>query len=330
MVVLCNYNIDPANLYSSKTYVSGIAEILSAGNNVENISNYDERLLQEEMVVRLKKTPDLAILGSSRIMEIGSDFFPGRNVINLGVSHANIHDLVAIISLLDSTGFLPKEVLINVDPFLLASNGTNEWQSLAVYFDTFHKKYSSGEWFEESSSTSNKVQKTMTLFSLNYFKQSMAFLLRGGHKQYKNVGRKKPVTYGRYFDGTICYSQAYMHPDTSKAAEDAINTAKKENLPIYNPANVRLFNFLLDFLHQKGVKVGFVMLPYHPDFYNTLNAVQNNRFDQYNYLYQQLSFKRNITLIGSFDPKPFGIGRAQFYDMYHCSRDGLKTIFLKK
>ncbi len=146
MVVLCNYFIDPANLFSSRQYVSGIAGILSSGNNVDNISNYDERLLQEEMIVRIKKTPDIVVLGSSRIMEIGSDFFPGKSVINLGVSHGNIHDLVAIVALLDSAGRLPKDVLINVDPNLVSYKGTNEWQSLSDYYDAFHKKYARDDW----------------------------------------------------------------------------------------------------------------------------------------------------------------------------------------
>ncbi|MEJ0081062.1 MAG: hypothetical protein WDM78_08985 [Puia sp.] len=74
---MTNYLVDPANIFTSKQYVAGIASILSLGHNVDNISNYNERLLQEQRVLKLTKTPDIMVLGSSRVMEIGSDFFPG-------------------------------------------------------------------------------------------------------------------------------------------------------------------------------------------------------------------------------------------------------------
>src|ERR1700761_9668227 len=127
LLVLLNYTIDPANIYSSKKYIGGIAGILSAGHNVDNVSNYDERLLQEQMVTRLHHTPDIIVLGSSRIMEVGTDFFPGRTVLNCAVSHADINDLIAMAGLLDSTGHLPKTIVMNVDPMLIGQGKASEW-----------------------------------------------------------------------------------------------------------------------------------------------------------------------------------------------------------
>ena len=48
LVVMVNYFVDPANIFSGTAYVSGISDILVKGHNVDNVSNYDERALQEQ------------------------------------------------------------------------------------------------------------------------------------------------------------------------------------------------------------------------------------------------------------------------------------------
>ena len=45
IIVLINYNVDPANVFSGDDYVEKIADIIASGNNADNISNYNERIL---------------------------------------------------------------------------------------------------------------------------------------------------------------------------------------------------------------------------------------------------------------------------------------------
>ena len=262
MVSLTNYLVDPANIFSSKQYVAGIASILSLGHNVDNISNYNERLLQEERISALTKTPDIIVLGSSRVMEIGDDFFPDKTVLNCGVSHANIHDLVAIVGLLDSLHKIPGEVFINMDPDLIGAGGTTEWQSLKIYHDYFIRKYiQSNEW-EREHYGSNEAHKLSSLISFPYFKQSVDFFFTGSSKKYYDVGTERPRIHGRFSDGTICYPYSYTHPDTAKVASDAWITGLKQG--ILKPDSIRIFLLIemIDFLEKKGVKVHFkLMLP---------------------------------------------------------------------
>src|SRR5580698_1852135 len=67
LVLGVNYFIDPANIFSGKAYVAGISDVLVKGHNVDNVSNYDERALQEQMVRKLPYRPDVVVLGSSRV-----------------------------------------------------------------------------------------------------------------------------------------------------------------------------------------------------------------------------------------------------------------------
>ena len=326
LITVTNYFIDPANLFSSHEYVAGIASILSNGHNVDKVSNYDERLLQEQMVLRLKKTPDVVVCGSSRVMEIGSDFFPSQTVLNIGVSHANIHDVVALVGLLDSMHHLPKLLVMNVDPGLVAHQGTTEWQSLEAYHESFLRKLglnSTGNFFR-----SNKIRKLISITSFDYFKQSLAFIIKGTSKQYADVGTERPHEYGRFFDGTVCYSSRYMHPDTLKVATDATRTAIKEGVPGPDAENVKLLDRVIKYLQAQGTEVQLIILPFHFDYYVNANANQPGMFHNYDSIFRTVAAENKITLKGGFNAADFNIERSQFYDMYHCSKEAIKKVIL--
>jgi len=326
LVSLTNYLVDPANIFSSKQYISGIATILSRGHNVDNISNYNERLLQEERICRLTKTPDIIILGSSRVMEIGKDFFPGKKVLNCSVSHANIHDLVGVVGLLDSLHQLPSEVFINLDPDLVGTGGTTEWQNLSNYHDYFIDRYIKRRNIETGHEESNELHKLSSLISFSYFKRSVDFILARSSKTYSDVGLERPLNYGRFSDGTICYPYSYTHPDTVKVASDARLTGLKTGILLPDSAKVILLNGLIDFLNLRGVRVHFVILPFHPDFYAAVNTRQPLVFEKYQGMFLKLASEKKSSIIGNFDAVPLKIDRKSFYDMYHCSKEAIRTI----
>jgi hypothetical protein len=326
IVAASNYFIDPANLFFPREYVAGIASILLKGHNVDNIANYNERLLQEQMVTRLHYRPDVVVLGSSRIMEIGNDFFPGKTVLNAGVSHANIHDIVALAGALDSTEHLPAEVYINVDAGLISEKHTLEWQSIAPYYTYFIKKYTLPGLRKEKDDI-KRADKLYALFSLEYFKESMRFLVTNGDKKFIDVEKNKPAKYGRFSDGAICYSYTYLHPDTIKTASDAAITGAKEGLSLPDQDNIQLLRTLVDFFQQHNIKVHFIMLPYHPAYYEAVNKNYNNLFIRYNAVFHAIAEEKGVELRGSFDSNVYGLNQKDFYDMHHCSKDAIKRIF---
>ena len=327
LVTITNFLIDPANIFGAKKYVSGIAEILSRGHNVDNIANYDERLLQEQMVQKLARTPDIVVIGSSRIMEIGTDFFRGKYVLNCGVSHANIYDLISITGLLDSFHRIPSQMIINLDPDVVGEGGTLEWQSLMPYHESFWEKAPGRSNLKDINQGANDLKKAYALFSFDYFSQSLAFLLRGAKKEYFDVQSQRPKVYGRFSDGTISYSFKHMNPDSSQVALDARVTGSRSGIPTPDTAKMRLLNLLLDYLQSKNVKLEFLMLPFHKEYYNAVNVSHKNLFYTYDSLFRNLASERHIMIYGSFDPSKFNITERQFYDMYHCSKEAIKKIY---
>jgi hypothetical protein len=323
LVVGVNYFVDPANIFSGETYVSGISDILVKGHNADNVLNYDERALQEQMIIRLPFRPDVVVLGSSRVMELGSDFFPGKTVLNCGVSHANIHDVIAIVGLLDSMHKLPEEMLINVDPPLICQGGTTEWQTLLPYHS-----YLTGKLHlpADAGQRSLLLEKLGTLFSFEYFEDSMDFLIQRKSKHFRDVGTARPATYGRFSDGTVCYPASYTNPDTIKVAGDARVVGGREIVNL-DPGKAKLFSTLVDYLIGRGVKVVLVMFPYHPEYYQTMNQRFENVFSSYDTLYRQFARAKGIPIRGGFDAVGLGIPMVEFYDSWHCSKDAVKKVY---
>ncbi|HET6253702.1 MAG TPA: hypothetical protein VFE32_06500 [Puia sp.] len=323
LVVLVNYFIDPANIFSGTAYVAGISDILVKGHNVDNVSNYDERALQEQMIRKLPYRPDVVVLGSSRVMELGSTFFPGKKVLNCGVSHANINDLIAITGLLDSTNKLPDEMVINVDPHLICLGGTMEWQTLMPYH-----KYLMGKWHirADAGQRSLLLEKLGTLISFEYFEKSLTFLSQHRSKRFLDVGTGKPALYGRYSDGTICYPAFYAVPDTLKVAADARVVGGRE-IVNPDPDKADLLSKLVDYLKSRKVKVVLVMLPYHHEYYQAMNHRFGNVFSSYDTLYRQFAQAKAIPIYGGFDAIGLGIPLDEFYDSWHCSREAIKKVY---
>jgi len=326
IVAFINYKVDPANVFSGREYVDGIADILIQGHNVDNLSNYDERLLQEQMIKRLQKTPDVVVLGSSRIMEIGSSFFPGMTVLNAGVSHGNIHDLYGIVGLLDSLNRLPQAIVIGVDHGLLEQGGSAEWQSLYNYHEYLINKLFRDSSQQFNSQIPRPFRKLSSLISLDYFQSSLKFLLERKSKQYIDVATNKPTVYGRFSDGSICYANEYTHPDHSKVASDAKVTGSKTGFLSPDNSKIKLFKKLLEFLHDKNVTVHLVMIPYHPEFYKACLQSHPKIMDEWAPLFKDIAAKHQVSLSGTFDANSIKMPADVFYDMYHCSGESIKQF----
>ena len=323
LVAVVNYTTDPANLYSKDTYVSGIARILADGHNVDNVSNYNERALQEYMVKYIPYTPEIVILGSSRIMEIDSTFYPGKKVLNCGVSHGTINDIMGVIGVLDSLHKMPSQFVIGVDPGLVSSAGTEEWKRLAD-FHHFELEYVTGTPLQVQNADFKSFKALLSLFSLSYFHESLAFMASGGHKEYVDVKRAKPQSYGRFANGTVCYSHSYTNPDTVKVAVDA--KGDKNIAPDITSREFEYLSMLLASLKKRHIDVTLVMVPFHDAYFANLNLRMDNIFVKAERKFKSLGAESGATVIGGFNPADFSLHRRDFYDRFHCSKDALKRI----
>jgi hypothetical protein len=331
ILVLCtNLMVDPANIFSGEEYVKKIVAILSSGNNVDNISNYNERLLQKYFLQsQVQKEPDIVIMGSSRVMEISHNIYPGKKLLNIGVSHGNIYDLMALAGVMSELRIKPEEILIGVDPFLIGKGekGAGEWVVLNEYVKNFlTNNCPNCEVSEIKDEKESKVKKYYTAITFDYFRKSIEFLYKGNTKSVENVGTKVPKKYGRYVDGSIAYSKLYQNPDTMLVANVAKSTAKIP-VPEADSNKLKYLACLLNYCKVNGTNVTFLMLPFHPNYYTTVNNNQENIFNEYEMLYHKLAKQYNLKVVGSFSAQKEKLWHADFYDTYHCSGSAIKKIF---
>ena len=163
LLVVINYFIDPAKIYDSK-YEKKISNILINGNFVTNINNYDERILQKEIINSMRNPKEVLVFGSSRTMLINSSFFPNKTFFNNSVSGASYEDFIAIFQIYKENNLLPKKIIIGIDPWLLNKNNRQiRWKSIESYY----KKN------KELTSYSFSFQKFSQLISLSYFQSAI-------------------------------------------------------------------------------------------------------------------------------------------------------------
>ena len=124
----------------------------------------------------LKKSPDLAVIGSSRSLLINSDHFPGQYLINSSVNGASVQDHIALYQMYKSAGILPKKVIPVRGPWIFNRNNKQDrWQRLSYEFKRFfnprepHPK--PGFW--ESFSLEYYRSKLEALLSPSYFQHSL-------------------------------------------------------------------------------------------------------------------------------------------------------------
>ena len=326
IVVLINVYIDPANIFSEEKYYDGIVSIMKQKHNISNITNYDERILQKKVIEGLDSIPDLVVLGSSRVMEIGNNIYPGKFVINCGVSHANIYDLTAICGLLEKQNKLPHSILFNLDPFTISVEKLNEWESISDGYFYMAKLLNEPEQ-ENNYFKFLENKKLLSTLSFSYFKESIASIIDHKNKKYYDAGCNKPYPNGRLYDGTISYPDSYTKKDTLLVDAQAKEYAIKHFSGDIDTKKLELLTKLVDYLLSKNVKLELIMIPFNPGFYHNTNIYHSNELIRYEKLYKTFAKEHKINIIGSFNAEKYGLTNSKFYDAFHASGEAIKKIF---
>jgi hypothetical protein len=134
-------------------------------------------------------------------------------------------------------------------------------------------------------------------------------------------------------NGSLVYNK-----DFETFNEDRIKTSLKNNKKkLYkvkknqkmNNSNKQLFELFVEYLINNGIKVTFLLFPYHPDMYSHISSNKNYSFINTFELYvNNLAKKHNIQVLGSYNPDKSNIIGEDFYDAMHLRNSGLQKILL--
>lgn len=274
VIIFVNLRVDPANIYK-KDYERKAAEILLSGQNVVGMDNYDERILQEEIIRRLKETPDTIIIGSSRVMTLSGEVLGIEGGCwNHGVSGAGILDYLGILGIYDEYSELPGQVIIGLDPWILNDNSTDtRYQSIAKYVDRFRRKVEGTDGRIQLERIS--FEKEMQLVSLSYFQSALHLitenpeLLKKSEIKFYGTNKKDVEESIRYTDGSIEYNRVARKWTVDEVFANAKAYVSQElyeieNYQILSKEKCTLFENMIDYLQKNGTDIIFYLPPYHP------------------------------------------------------------------
>jgi hypothetical protein len=207
LIVSINYFGDAAKIFHS-SYEKKMAYIILNRTHVTNINNYDERIFQREIIIKIDCPPEIIVIGSSRTMLINSEYFPDKNFFNNSVSGASIEDLIAIFQIYKEHDCLPKKIIFGIDPWTFNDNNSqSRWKSIGYFYDNFHNKG------PNLSVQKNSIYKYKEILSLSYFQSSIRNIPKRILGQSDPVPTKKKYnqTTTKLIDGSIIYGEDYRN-----------------------------------------------------------------------------------------------------------------------
>lgn len=331
ILVCTNYFIDPGNIfYKHGLYEKGIAELLSTDKNVENLTNYDERLLQKFYVDKISDPKNLVVLGSSRSMQINSDILKEKNMFNSSVSGASLEDIMAVYGIYREKEHIPKKVMIGLDPWILnKNNNQNRWKSInSSYF------YIQNQIGIEDKTNKKLDEKYLELVSLAYFQSAIETISKGNSITYSPTERNYSKTNMKRSDGSLVYNEEIRNRTVKESRKLSTNYVSEK--PIYCLGNFdkiddsykNQFEKFINLMQQDGVQIEFFLSPYHPYVYKKLMDSSEYRIvDKVEKYFIQFAKSKGITVYGSYDPVTIGCTEDDFYDGMHIKTSGVKKIF---
>jgi hypothetical protein len=337
-MVIVNAVLDPAHLYlNDKNYgfEKGIAEILASGHNVANVHNFDHRMVQKFRIAKENGLPDIAIIGSSRSMQIGTNIFPDKHVLNNSVPGGSLSDYLGILFNYEKKGGFPKTIIFCIDPWVLnPKNDDTGW--ISIKGDTFamlkELGISPGRYFKTPL-----ISPRMTnLFSFSYFQTALEtfFKERALGDTYFSTDKEIGDDYDiELKDGRRSYSKKFRNRSEKEVEREALNksnTSIGENYDFQKPDRdlSKILGKLVSYLQSKHVDIVFYLAPYHPAVYNTLflPAQKKTVIGIENY-YRDFAKMHKLKILGSYDPAKAGLTEKDFYDGIHASKEGVEKIF---
>lgn len=342
---------DPARLFRDKAYEKGIADLLLNHKNVTNVTdvNYDARYLMEYYVDHLKEKKEVVVLGSSRVMFIGSKMFPGKSVFNSGVPSASLEDIFAIYGIYQKKNLIPDILVVGLDPWMLnRKSKMTKWEGIKEYYDYMLQVMSSQAARGNFSFPTLPASKYFQLISPSYLQACMIEIASHHGQIYDPYSREFDYIaaneeynegYTLLPDGTMTLSRKHRSRPFEEIRSEIMRDITDEGAqgPLkgfteIDPVYKKQLEDFLALLKREHVQVVFFLPPYPSlvyDFYvNGSTKFEILSIHEVEKFVDDLAKKYGATIVGSYDAKKLGIKDKEFCDDHHvCSEKSIGKFF---
>ena len=321
ILLICSVNlIIPPEVIYKCDYMDRIIEMAHQGYNATNVeANLDERILKKKYAESYKNREiDYLILGSSRLMTISTEAVKGASILNLAIPGAKIEDLIAIYQVSKDNHITTHNVIIGIDPLLFNANyGGDWWKSIAEYYYEFSNI--------QNFVNYNKI--TDRIFSIDYFRRAINSIQNMENvdtslfytENYINIG------YTRRKDGSIYYPKNFREKELDEVNNVAIDFDIHEYaFDSLSAERIHKIEELIDSIQKDGSNIIILCCPYHPVMYH---RISQRRCVQNTILYlNKLVEKKQIIMIGHYNPQTIGFSANDFYDATHIKKESMDTL----
>lgn len=346
-----NFFIDPYGAFDALDRIEAedawIVEQLAQKRNVAYYGNWNQRLVQLGLIERMRETGerlDIAVVGSSRAMQIHSGLFIGKRFFNNTVTGADLPDAIAIAEAYRVNRVPIGTIIIGIDLWMFNTQNENqEWRVLGQYYNRFLEEYHRVSFFDrlvrlvrEGSADRVYLKKRLqALVSLKYFQHSLQNrkpppTQSEQHEVVDDADQEGPV---KMADGSLMNSRLFRQ----KTTDDVLSEVKKyvATKQLYGLESFlldedreRLFEAWVVMLERDGIRPILFLPPYHPLAYGRIAS--DPAYSEVRTIepFIRAAAKRaNVRVIGSYDPGRVGFTNEDFSDFMHPKREAIGRLF---
>ncbi len=269
------------------------------------------------------------VTGSSRAMVFGIEqlrmFESGcRSVANLGVNGAGFEDFVTAAGLIAEKP-LPKAVYVGVDPWALRFNADARWTGFERVYHSSRRRLGLSDKEQQHGwdAFANLLNGQYLLANINSVTSGHTEIpIKAVEPDGANVLADENVLLP---DGSLVYSQKYKSP--RPVPDDRIgNGATKIQPPYLDPRVTAEFEYVLNGLSARGIRIVLLLAPYHPKVMRCQSPKACAALTAVEEWARDLAQRHGYQIIGSFDPRRFGIGPELFHDELHMDAAAIKYL----
>ena len=318
-------------MYGDKGMVPAAVAHANGDNYAVFDLNLNIRALRDEQLKRMKKTPDVILLGASHWQEAHKDLLKGYDMFNAHIHRDYWEDPLGMVELLARHKKLPKKLIISVrDNQFTPVEARKDflWEPGIPAYRAFTRRI--GIKAENFFSTL-PYDRGRALISLPMLFENVT--------RWYNAPEHPHATKKQNFktldillpDGSIKWADKHMAlftPERTRKESLSFAALRENTPPKVDPKGVDAFEKMLGYLKEQGVQVFLVHPPFNPTYYDKL---QGSRYaaglTKIEELTQRIAKDHGLPVFGSFNPHKLGCTSDMYIDAEHSNEKCLQKIF---
>jgi hypothetical protein len=324
-------SVDPARLVAPRRSEREIARVLASGRNVTDFANYDDRAIEKYLALLRPARAEILGLGSSRMQPMPASAFAGRTFVNGAMQGGVLDDALGVYGLYDVAGRRPNRVVLSVDPWTESYDGAAGWGALADERAMVMRRAGIPvvPWRERLALLASRLR---TLATPEYFRLAVySFRHHGMHGiPWRVTDRPQNGEKTKLPDGTVMWPD--VAPDRAVAAAGAFAASgiahdeRFRGLAHRAPGRDRSLERFVRYLRDEGVGVTVLLVPFAPEVYDAAARLPGRTLVDVERELRAMAARTGVQIVGSFDPRPFGITTRDFFDESHLRPEPLARL----